>query len=43
MGLIVESRGHVKSIYPGGVIELLSRTQDEVWNFFQKLISLGYL
>jgi len=37
VGLNVESRSYVESICPGGLIELLSKTQDEVWDFFEKL------
>lgn len=37
LGLNTEFRGVVESIYPGGVLGLLSKTQDEVWNFFEKL------
>ena len=37
MGLNSTSRGYNESICPGGFIGLLSRTQDEVWNFFEKL------
>ena len=37
MGLNVESRSYVESICPGGLIELLSKTQDEVWDFFEKV------
>jgi len=37
VGLNVESMGYVESICPGGLIELLPKTQDEVWNFFKKL------
>ena len=32
LGLNTEFRGVVASIYPGGVLGLLSKTQDEVWN-----------
>jgi len=38
----VESRGYVESICPQGLIELLSKTQDEVWDFFEKLASETY-
>ena len=37
MGLSVESRGYVESICPGGLLRLLTRTQDEVWDFFENL------
>jgi len=37
MGLNSASWGYVESIYPGGVLGLLSKTQDEVWDFFEKL------
>ena len=37
MGLNSEFHGHVESIYPGDLLGLLSRTQDEVWDFFEKL------
>ena len=37
MGLNSECWGYVESIYPGGVLGLLSKTQDEVWDFFEKL------
>ena len=37
MGLNVESRSYVESICPRGLIELLSKTQNEVWEFFEKL------
>jgi len=37
VGLNVETRCYVKSICPRGLIELLSKAQDEVWNFFEKL------
>jgi len=37
VGLNSESWSYVKSIYPGGVLGLLSNTQDEVWDFFKKL------
>ena len=32
-----ESRGYVESIYLGGVLGLLSKTQDEFWDSFEKL------
>ena len=37
MGLNVESRSYNESLCPGGLIELLSKTQNEVWDFFEKL------
>jgi len=37
VGLNVESRCYVESISPEGLIELLSKTQDEVWDFFEKV------
>jgi len=37
MGLNVESMSYVEYIYPRGLIELLSKTQDEVLDFFEKL------
>ena len=37
MDLIIDSRCYVESIYPRGLIELLSKTQDKVWDFFGKL------
>jgi len=37
VGLNVESRSYIKSLCPGGLIELLSKTQNEVWDFFEKL------
>ena len=37
MGLNIESRCYIELICPGGLIELLAKTQDEVWNFFEKL------
>ena len=37
MGLNVELRSYVESICPRGSIELLFKTQDEVWDFFEKL------
>jgi len=37
VALNVESRSYVESICPGGLIELLSKIQDEVWDFFEKL------
>ena len=35
MSLNVESWSYVESIFPGGLIELLSKTQDEVWDFLK--------
>jgi len=37
MGLNVESRSYITSICFWGLIELLSKTQNEVWDFFEKL------
>ena len=37
MILKFESRGYVESMYPRGLLALLSRTQEEVWDFFEKL------
>jgi len=37
VGLNSESWGYIKSNYRGRVLGLLSKTQDEVWNFFEKL------
>ena len=37
VGLNVESRSYVASICSGGLIELLSKTQNEVLDFFEKL------
>jgi len=37
VGLNAEFRGHVESICAGGLLGLLSRTQDKVWDFFQKV------
>jgi len=37
VGLNFESRGYVKSICHGDLLGVLSRTQDEVWDFFEKL------
>jgi len=36
-GGVTESWSYVESIYRGGVVGLLSKTQDEVWDFFEKL------
>ena len=37
MGLNAEFKGIVESMCPGGLLGLLSRTQDEVWDFFETL------
>ena len=37
LGLNAEFRDVIESMYPGGLLGLLSKTQDEVWNFFEKL------
>jgi len=37
VGLNSEFRGHVESIYPRGLLWLLTKTQDEVWDFFENL------
>ena len=37
VGLNSVSRGYVESICPGGILGLSTRTQDEVWDFFEKL------
>jgi len=37
VGLNAESRGYIESIYSGGILGLSTRTQDEVWDFFEKL------
>ena len=37
MGLNFECRAYVESMSPRGVIRLLSKPQDEVWDFFEKL------
>ena len=37
MGLNVESRGYLESIFLEGLIELLSKIENEVWDFFDKL------
>ena len=37
MDLNAESWSYIEFIYPGSVLGLLSKTQDEVWNFFVKL------
>ena len=31
------SRSYIDSIFPAGFIELLSKTQNKVWDFFEKL------
>jgi len=35
-GLNIESRSYIESLCPGGLIELLSKTRNEVWDFFEK-------
>jgi len=37
VGLNSESWGYIESMYPRGVFGLLSKTQDEVLDFFEKL------
>jgi len=37
MGLKVEFRGYVESMYLGIWLGLLSRPQDDGWDFFEKL------
>jgi len=37
MGLNSESWSYIESIYPRGVLGLLSQTQAKVWNFFEQL------
>jgi len=37
VGLSIEFKGQVESMCPEGLRELLSETQDEAWNFFEKL------
>ena len=37
VGLNSEFRGHVEPIYLGGLLGLLTRTQDEIWDFFENL------
>ena len=37
VGLNVEFRGHVESMCPRGLLGLLSKTQDEIRDFFEKL------
>ena len=34
---MLSQRSYIESLCPGGLIELLSKTQNEVWNFFEKL------
>ena len=36
-GLNIKSRGYNESLCPGGFLELFSKTQNEVWDFFEKL------
>lgn len=36
-GLNDEYRGHVETMYPGGVSCLFTKTPDEIWDFFQYL------
>ena len=36
-GLNVDSRSYIESLCPGCLIELLSKTQNEVWDFSEKL------
>jgi len=43
VGLNVEARSSIESIYPRGLIELLSKTQDEIWDFFEKLARGTYV
>ena len=38
MSLNVDSMSYIESLCPRGLIELLSKTQDEVWYFFEKLV-----
>ena len=35
VGLNSESWGYIESIYPRGILGLLSKTQDEVWDFLR--------
>ena len=42
MGLNAEFQGCVESMCHGGLLGLLSKTQDEVWNFFEKLACAAY-
>jgi len=37
VGLNTESWSHIESIYSGGVLGLLFETQNEAWDFFEKL------
>jgi len=37
VGLNFQSWDYIESIYPRGVLGLLSQTQDKVWNLFEKL------
>ena len=37
MGLNSASQGYIEFIYPGGVLGLLTKTHDEVWDFIEKL------
>ena len=37
-----EYRGHVETIYPGGLDCLFTRTPNEVWDFFEKLACETY-
>ena len=37
MGLNSEFKGHVKTMCQGGLLGLLSKTQEEVWDFFEYL------
>ena len=37
MALNVESRNYIESLCPRGLIELLTKTQNKVWDFFEKL------
>ena len=37
VGLNVESRNYIESLCLRSLIELLSKTQNEVWDFFEKL------
>ena len=36
VGLNAESWSHIESIYSSGILGLLSKTQNEVWEFFEK-------
>jgi len=42
VGLNSESLGYIESIYPRGVLGLLSKIQDEIWDFFEKLARNTY-